>query len=56
MIIGRPNNAIACALARKTLTGEQPVMSGDSVRRGSIVLGALVSCIVVLGLFLDIGN
>ncbi|UCF36382.1 MAG: anion permease [Acidobacteriota bacterium] len=38
LIIGTPNNAIAYALAKDPLTGEQLVTLGDFLRHGSVVL------------------
>ncbi len=47
MIIGTPNNAIAYAMAKDPLTGEQLVTLGDFLKHGSIVL--VLSFLVLWG-------
>jgi sodium-dependent dicarboxylate transporter 2/3/5 len=38
LVIGTPNNAIAYALAKDPVTGEQLVTLGDFLKHGSIML------------------
>jgi sodium-dependent dicarboxylate transporter 2/3/5 len=38
LVIGTPNNAIAFALAKDPVTGEQLVTLGDFIKHGAVVL------------------
>jgi sodium-dependent dicarboxylate transporter 2/3/5 len=52
MIIGTPNNAIAYALAKDPITGEQLVRLTDFLKHGAVVV---VLCFVVLWLWTFLG-
>jgi sodium-dependent dicarboxylate transporter 2/3/5 len=47
LIIGTPNNAIAYAMAKDPVTGEQLVTLTDFLKHGSVIL--LLSCLVLWG-------
>ncbi|UCD51710.1 MAG: hypothetical protein JSW27_03585, partial [Phycisphaerales bacterium] len=47
LIIGTPNNAIAYAMAKDPVTGEQLVKLTDFLKHGSVVL--LLSLVVLWG-------